>query len=754
LQRLKWFVLFSLIVGGAQLSSKPKKTEFQVGFDSFQAKKYAEAKEHFEKSLKDSKDLSTYAQFYLASIQFELGDLAQSKKIITDILNGSPKPSGELKNRSLYLLAQIHQKNEDWKEARWVLSRLSRHWRYSPQYPEVLYQLVRAEKKMKRNRSACIFARKLFSKYPQDELLSDWGVDLRSNKVYGEPVHCTAKISDVNRRMRVLQLSGHSQQAREEALALRTTLKGDDLEELDLAYSRFLVNEGMIDEALDLLKQKKESQKDNFDYLMRLAFAAARGGEARTAIGAYEKAHKLKPQSRDGREALFHAAFLSYQFQDYDGAIRKFSELVKEYPRSGLARDAKWHLAWLHYLRSDFEGAIKKFEEARVANSQRRRGGSSYLAEKLLYWRSMAQLRLDKTEEAQKGFLQIIQDQPYSFYSLLSRARLEQFAAAVKDKDSDKDGRVPATFAWREFSGTVKDTSAEEEESEEKLADQKVDAEEEPVPPEEMFKDSTSLERLKTAKALMDVGQSDWARWELYEIERKSRSSQVRRKLIELYEELGAYHRSARMAELYFGMERHRLGFQGANGLWKSMYPEAYEKVVKKEVSRQGIPKEWVWAIMRAESLFRPDVISPVGAKGLMQIMPYTGANLARLRGDDSFHAEDLFIPETNVALGSQYLSRLGRIFGNSFPVVAASYNAGPHRVKGWLMNFGHLEVDEFIEHIPFVETRNYVKRVLSNQFFYHALYENKMKPDQWLIQPLGVPIPQKLSARENWEEL
>ena len=749
---MRYLFFLILLVLSNPLSSKTEKSSFETGFNFFEAKKYDEAKLQFEKSLKESESLKTYAHYYLASIEVEKGREAQAKKILSEILSEKPRPSGELKNRSLYLLARIHQNNGDWKEARWVLSGLSRNWRSSPHYPEVLYQLVRAESKMKRSRSACVFARKLYSSYPQHELLQDWGVDLRTNKVYGEPVRCTADIGDVNRRMRRLQLSGMAERARAEVLDLRQTLKGDDLLELDLAYSRFLVNEGMIDEALELLKKQSKDQKNNFDYLMRLAFAAARGGEARMAIGAYEKAHNLRPRSRDGREALFHAAFLSYQFQDYDGAIRKFSELVKEYPTSGLARDAKWHLAWLHYLRSDFKGAIEKFEEARLENRRRRRGGSSYLEEKLLYWKAMAQLRLDQTKEAKEGFIKIIQEQPYSFYSLLSRARLEQFASSIKD--SEKGDRIPAVFAWREFSGDKDPVNMEEEESEEKLAEAKKEAEEDPVEPEEMFKDSTSIERLQAAKALMDVGQEEWARWELYEIERRSRSSQVRKQLISLYEKLGAYHRSARISELYFGMERHKQGLKGAEGLWKSMYPKAYEKTVRSEASRQGIPKEWVWAIMRAESLFRPDVISPVGAKGLMQIMPYTGTNLAKLRGEENFEVGDLFSPETNIALGSQYLGRLGRILANSFPVVAASYNAGPHRVKGWLMNFGHLEVDEFIEHIPFVETRNYVKRVLSNQFYYQALYENNTRPDKWLIQPLGVPIPQKLTARENWEAL
>jgi len=739
------------------LKAESKKTAFETAYDLYEAKKYAEAKEKFTQSLKESDTLKTYAQYYLASIEFELGHQSAAESLVKEIFNSKPEPSEELRNRTLFLYSKIQEKENDWSSARLSLARLSRKWSYSPHFAEVLYHLVNAEMKMKRTRSACVFAKKLYEYYPQSELLEEWGVDLRSNKVENQPLHCSADLDAVGVRVRRLQLAGESERARKEILELREKIKGKEKDALDLQYARFLVNEGMVEEALSLLMKQYPRRKGEFDYLVKLAFAAARGGEARLAIGAYEKAYKLSPRSRDGREALFQAAFLSYQFQDYDGAIRKFTDLVKDYPRSGLARDAQWHLAWLHYLRSDFKGALKKFEEARVANDQRRRWRSNALGEKLLYWESMAHLRLNQTDEAEKGFTQLIQDNPYSFYSLLSRARLEQFASTDKTK-SEKGERQPAVAAWKEFGGTVQ-VSPEDEESEEHLAEEEEATEpenEEPVAtgPEEIFKDAKSVERLQAAQSLMNVGQSEWARWELYEIEKKSRSAKVRKQLISLYEKLDAYHRSARISELYFGMERQKFGLQAAADLWKSMYPQAFKAEVLKESSKQGIPKEWVWGIMRAESLFRPDVVSPVGAKGLMQIMPYTGANLAKLSGHDAFDVKDLFIPEKNIALGSQYLARLSRIFAGSFPVVAASYNAGPHRVKAWLQNFGYLEVDEFIEHIPFVETRNYVKKVLTNQFYYQALYEHNLHPSKSLIQPLGVPIPQKLTARENWEEL
>jgi len=113
-----------------------------------------------------------------------------------------------------------------------------------------------------------------------------------------------------------------------------------------------------------------------------------------------------------------------------------------------------------------------------------------------------------------------------------------------------------------------------------------------------------------------------------------------------------------------------------------------------------------------------------------------------------------LLKPEVNIRLGTQYLARLGTKFKGQLPLVAAAYNAGPHRVEGWLVNFGHLDTDEFVEHIPFLETRNYVKKVVRAHTFYRRLYAKDQKSADFLAKGLGVPIPSRASTRESWEAL
>ena len=113
---------------------------------------------------------------------------------------------------------------------------------------------------------------------------------------------------------------------------------------------------------------------------------------------------------------------------------------------------------------------------------------------------------------------------------------------------------------------------------------------------------------------------------------------------------------------------------------------------------------------MREESGYRPAVVSTVGARGLLQIMPETGERLARDVGLPAFSAEDLFLPRINIRLGSTYLRQLLERFGGQKSAAIASYNAGPSAVARWLDP--SVEDDEWIEAIPYDQTRAYVKLV------------------------------------------
>lgn len=145
---------------------------------------------------------------------------------------------------------------------------------------------------------------------------------------------------------------------------------------------------------------------------------------------------------------------------------------------------------------------------------------------------------------------------------------------------------------------------------------------------------------------------------------------------------------------------------------------------------RAPIEEPFVWAITRQESLFHPSIQSHAGAKGLMQLMPSTAREVAR-KNNMPYHPNRLENPIYNLHLGSSYLASMVKRFDGSYILAIASYNAGPGRIRGWIEEFGEPgntpeEAIDWIERIPYSETRNYVQRVLENLQVYRAIISPK----------------------------
>lgn len=172
-------------------------------------------------------------------------------------------------------------------------------------------------------------------------------------------------------------------------------------------------------------------------------------------------------------------------------------------------------------------------------------------------------------------------------------------------------------------------------------------------------------------------------------------------------------------------------------------YPTPFKPGVVERSQAIGLDPAYVYGLIRQESRFIMDAQSGVGASGLMQIMPATARETARYLGWTGFSTSQLQDEETNIALGTTYLKRALDAFEGSMPLAAAAYNAGPSRARQW-RNGPTLEAAMWIENIPFSETRDYVKKVLSNTVNYAALLTGQ---PQSLKLRLGQVGPRSSSA-------
>lgn len=158
--------------------------------------------------------------------------------------------------------------------------------------------------------------------------------------------------------------------------------------------------------------------------------------------------------------------------------------------------------------------------------------------------------------------------------------------------------------------------------------------------------------------------------------------------------------------------------------LYQVAYPLLYADLIGDSLSAESILDPFmVHALIKQESTYQLNTVSPVGAIGLMQIMPFTANDVARVLKLPKPNPEDLFKPELNIKLGVQFMEEVFRKFNRNMIYSVASYNAGPQRVSTWSLAANAADPDLFVEEIPFSETKNYVKRVLTNYWIYRALY-------------------------------
>lgn len=164
-------------------------------------------------------------------------------------------------------------------------------------------------------------------------------------------------------------------------------------------------------------------------------------------------------------------------------------------------------------------------------------------------------------------------------------------------------------------------------------------------------------------------------------------------------------------------------GFLRTPVVGRLVYPYPYREVIEKHASQYGVDPLLVAAVIRTESKFRPDAVSPKGALGLMQIMPSTAAWIAPNIGVAELTEEMILDPDMNVRLGAWYLSSLSQEFNGRLDVMVAAYNGGRGQVSRWLAEGVWSGEYENRSDIPFPETRLFVQKVRSAYNNYSRLY-------------------------------
>ncbi len=169
-------------------------------------------------------------------------------------------------------------------------------------------------------------------------------------------------------------------------------------------------------------------------------------------------------------------------------------------------------------------------------------------------------------------------------------------------------------------------------------------------------------------------------------------------------------------------------------------FPTPHKKYIMKAAKNNKIDPAWIYGVMRRESAFAKHANSSAGAQGLMQLMPKTAQYIGEKIGVNSGVYRNLTNASSNIKLGSAYLNYLYSKFDNNRIKATAAYNAGPHRVNSWTPQNKSIAADQWIDSIPFTETRKYVKAVMTYTIVFQSLLNQKYERLESHMQPIGTP--------------
>jgi len=425
------------------------------------------------------------------------------------------------------------------------------------------------------------------------------------------------------------------------------------------------------------------------------------------AIAAGEALVARYPNHPLACEAAFLVASLHRVEDRFDEAAVAFHRVVDKYPDCERAAEALWRAGWLQYRQGRYDEAERVWAalDAYVPERLDR--------ERVLYWRARGLQKQGDAAASRLYYEQVLDLHPLGFYGSLAYDRLVELGVSPsvsEARTADLIGLDPADVL-------ALDVSAEAA-----------------TPGFQRALELWRLDRRRDARREFDALTAAEPRNETYAL--------VAAYLHHLAGEPSVAIHYFRVAIDDF-MDRYPT--PDTVGLWRLAYPTPYRDLILKEAKAAGVEPWLVFALIREESSFQADIRSPVGAMGLMQIMSYTGRPVAKKLGVKKFKVSDLYQPETSVRFGSYYLARRLEGFGGNVARAVASYNAGPSAVSRWLATFGDLPVDEFMEEIPYRETRGYTRRVLKSWGIYRYLYGSESPG-----LPLGDKPPSPVANRAD----
>ncbi|HEY1526655.1 MAG TPA: transglycosylase SLT domain-containing protein [Candidatus Angelobacter sp.] len=447
------------------------------------------------------------------------------------------------------------------------------------------------------------------------------------------------------------------------AAALYRNRKRDDAEHL---FEAVLQNQSApVDARAESLYYLAEIARDKDDGQKNRDFVA----QLRT----------LAPDSTWMTEALLSAGNMYMLRRDYETAIPFYAEIYQRQKNGKQAPFTHWKTAWLTYRMGKKDDAKRLFEE------QLSMYPNSAEVPNAIYWLGrMAESEGDK-KLARAYYQKLADNYRYFYYANLARGRM----AGVGDELVDP----PLLESLPRPAG----------------------------PPHDWDPPADNV-RAQKAQLLANAALYDFAVAEMQAASPGSPPWEAK-SVAEIYNQQGSYIRSIetlkRAVPGYFAADIPQI----PRPVWEGLFPRPFWPELTRDAAANQLDPHIVASLIRQESEFNPSAISTANAMGLMQLLPSVGKGLAKQMKIKHFSPDELLVADTNLRLGTRYFRQMVDHFGGQVEYALAAYNAGEDRVDDWRKNGNFADVEEFVESIPFTQTREYVQAIMRNAVIYKLLY-------------------------------
>jgi soluble lytic murein transglycosylase len=388
----------------------------------------------------------------------------------------------------------------------------------------------------------------------------------------------------------------------------------------------------------------------------------------------------LAPESPWLQEALLSVANMYLIKKDYETAARFYSEIYQRQRNGRFSPYAHWKAAWLTYRLGKKDDAKRLFDE------QLDFYPTSAEVPAAIYWRG----RLAETDGdqplARAYYSKLSEKYRYFYYANLGRDRLSKIGAEnVADPPVLNKLSLPS------------------------------------APPQKWEAPADNI-RAQKAQLLANAALFDFAVKELQAAASGTPSWQAQATAL-IYADAGYYHRGIealkRAVPNYFSANLNQL----PRPVWQGLFPRPFWDELKKDSLQNALDPFLMASLIRQESEFNPAALSRANAFGLMQLLPKVGKGLAKEVKIKNFSTDVLFTPNVNLELGTRYFRHMVDHYNGQIEYALAAYNAGEERVDDWRKSGDFKDVEEFVESIPFTETREYVQAIMRNAVMYKLLY-------------------------------